>query len=121
MKKKGGTDDIELVTSSEDDDTKGIAQYYGLAYGDYYLVEVEAPVKDGKAYNMLTKPQLIHVDANSYTTDKVIVNRSGTTLPETGGMTTIGFTVVGIVFIIVAIVMFTKKDKKDKKDEKSSK
>ena len=103
LKKKGGVEDITLTT-----DDSGEAKYYGLAFGQYYLVEIQAPVVDGKAYNMLTAPEPVTVDASSYETEKTVINRSGTTLPETGGISTLIFSLGGVALILISIVLLRK-------------
>ena len=90
----------------------------GLAAGDYWIVETDAP--DG--YNGVTAPIKVTVtvsadnDVNNWTIsqngnaepDKVIdiENSTGSLLPGTGGMGTILFTVVGAVLIIAVAGSF---------------
>ena len=90
----------------------------GLAAGDYWLVETEAP--DG--YNGVTAPIKITITKSGTTNveawtisnggkvedDKIIdiENSTGTILPGTGGMGTILFTVVGIALVLMVAVSF---------------
>ena len=92
----------------------------GLAAGDYWLVETDAP--DG--YNGITAPIKITItkstteDVTGWTIakdgvvesgdDKIIdiENSTGTILPGTGGMGTILFTVVGVVLVLVVAASF---------------
>ena len=90
----------------------------GLAAGDYWLVETKAP--DG--YSGITAPIKITIEkstdteVNNWTiskdntpeADKIIdiENSAGTLLPETGGMGTILFTVVGVALILIIAASF---------------
>lgn len=90
----------------------------GLAAGDYWIVETDAP--DG--YNGVTAPIKVTVTAskdnnvNNWTIsqkgtveeDKVIdiKNSTGSMLPGTGGMGTILFTVIGVALVIVVAGSF---------------
>lgn len=102
--------EIEL-TSAE---TTGLAEYYGLTYGTYYLVEVEAPLApDGTRYNLLRKPQEIVINASSYDGEIQVKNRKGLVLPLTGGMGTVLIFGLGLAFISTAVIVH-KKGKENK-------
>ena len=109
LKDENGTE-IE-IESGED----GIASYYGLKHGKYYLVETQAPLvkddHDGLRYNKLRQPQEITISETSSETEVTIKNRKGLTLPLTGGIGTIAIFALGIAFIGGAIAI-NKKDKK---------
>lgn len=95
----------------------------GLAAGDYWLVETDAPA----GYNKLTAPikvtitKSVDTDVNNWElskddkaeTDKIIdvENSSGTILPETGGMGTVLFTVVAMVMILGVAISFIRSRK----------
>lgn len=90
----------------------------GLAAGDYWIVETDAP----EGYNGVTAPIKVTVtastdnDVNNWTinkndtteTDKVIdiENSTGSILPGTGGMGTILFTVIGVALVIAVAGSF---------------
>lgn len=116
-------DDKTKVTTVTTGDT-GIIEFRGLAAGDYYLVETQAP----GGFNKLDKPVKITItdtttngatpswtvkanDAVDAITggagnipEITVVNSKGALLPETGGMGTIAFTVVGALAIIGGVV-----------------
>lgn len=76
---------------------------YGLAYGDYYLMETAAPA----GYNKLKEPVKFTVSETSHTEAATIriKNTSGVQLPETGGIGTEIFTIGGLVLIAFASCM----------------
>lgn len=100
----------------------------GLKAGIYYLHEIEAP----EGYNKLTAPVKVEIietkgDANNnvtsvtYKVDGVdqstndtvkVVNKTGSMLPSTGGMGTIGLTALGVG--VVALGVLAPKKKKEK-------
>lgn len=95
----------------------------GLAAGEYWLVETDAPA----GYNKLTAPIKVTItksgdtDVNNWglskddvpEDDKIIdvENSSGTLLPETGGMGTVLFTVVAVVMILGVALSFIRSRK----------
>lgn len=97
---------VTELTTGED----GVGYIYGLAYGEYYLVETQAP----NGYTKLREPTKITIDANSHTdTGKITVeNTSGTELPETGGIGTGIFTVTGLTLLLAAALLLAKKYKR---------
>lgn len=99
----------------------------GLKAGTYYLHEIEAP----EGYNKLTAPVKVTItettgkdgkvtgvtytvgDKDQSTNDTVKVeNKTGSMLPSTGGMGTIGLTVLGVG--VVALGVLAPKKKKEK-------
>ena len=111
-----------LVSPDGADGVKGIITIEGLDAETYTLVETKAP--DG--YNKLENPTTIKIIATSsdkgetvkVNGDKVTVeNNKGSLLPETGGMGTVLFTVVGVGGILAVLYSFMIADKKKKLNE----
>lgn len=114
----GGGLSYDMVSSNAEVGTGFNLKLNGLAAGDYWLVETDAP--DG--YNGVTAPIKVTVtvsadeNVNNWTiskngaaeTDKVIdiENSTGTILPGTGGMGTILFTVIGVALVIAVAGSF---------------
>ena len=117
---------MDMVTVGTDIGGKGYNLHLnGLAAGDYWLVETEAPA----GYNKLTAPVKITIaksgttNVNGWTIskgdtvekDKIIdiENSTGTILPETGGMGTVLFTVVAVVLILGVAISFIRSRRKE--------
>lgn len=126
--------------------TDGLFKVAGLDDGTYYLKETKAPVgynlltdpvtlvitattsngqnwTSGTAADALTALTIKvgtkdAVDGNKDTgvVSATIANSKGATLPSTGGMGTIIFTIAGLILVICAGVFFTAKNKKDTKN-----
>lgn len=81
----------------------GRVYLYGLAYGDYYLMETDAPA----GYNKLKEPVKFTISETSHTEGSAIriKNTSGVQLPETGGMGTAIFTIGGLTLIVLAVCL----------------
>lgn len=91
-------------------DNNGTATFGGLADGTYHLIETEAPA----GYNPLTAPVPVTVAGSNTDTAKLSVtaeveNKTGTTLPSTGGMGTTVFYVLGAVLVMGAVVLLVTK------------
>ncbi len=93
-------------------DTLGAATIYGLNAGTYYLIEVKAP----KGYNLLNYPVTVTLDQESHLQSRVIkvANSNAFILPETGGIGTTIFKVVGVTLIVAAVVILIVKKRKEK-------
>ena len=113
----------ENVTYSLVSDTDGNLVIKGLAEGEYYLKEIEAP----NGYNKLTKPIKITISHNNgnkqikvdgitdYVEKVEVENKSGTLLPSTGGMgTTLIYLVGGALVLGSGFVLANKKRTKAK-------
>ena len=86
----------------------GLRDVVNGVYQSYYVVEIDAP--DG--YNLLTAPIKVTFDGSEYkhTYDLEVINSKGFTLPQTGGMGTMVFSIAGVVLIALATaVALTKK------------
>ena len=108
----------DMVSASADVGTGFNLKLNGLAAGDYWIAETDAP----EGYNGVTAPIKVTVtasadnDVNNWTiskndnaeTDKVIdiENSTGSILPGTGGMGTILFTVIGVALVIAVAGSF---------------
>lgn len=113
----------DMVSVGTDINNKMNLKLNGLAAGDYWLVETDAPA----GYNKLTAPIKVTItksgdtDVNNWglskddvpEDDKIIdvENSSGTILPETGGMGTVLFTVVAVVMILGVAISFIRSRK----------
>ena len=95
----------EIVLTTVD----GFAEYKGLAFGTYYLMETVSPTYlnergEEESYIIPTKPVQIEVSQTSYESDDAlvtIVNRKHSILPLTGGI------IGGGVIIIAGIALVT--------------
>lgn len=100
--------------------TDGYFKVTGLQKGDYQLIETEAP----KGYAKLTKPFDFKIDADSTGETKLEagkltdtkgftqVENKKVTIPQTGGIGTVIFTVVGIS-LMAGAVMAMKKNREE--------
>lgn len=102
----------EIVLTTDD---AGSASYYGLAFGEYQLVETKAPVdENGKSYNLLEKPQTITIDETTYSSDITVINKSGTILPFTGGTGAVIFVIIGISALGAMFILRKKNNENSK-------
>lgn len=95
----------EIVLTTVD----GTAEYKGLAFGKYYLMETVSPIYlnergEEERYILPTKPVEIEVNEDSYESEDAVVtiiNRKHSLLPLTGGI------IGGGVIIIAGIALVT--------------
>ena len=110
--KDSNGDEITLTT----DPTTGAISYKGLAYGTYYLVEVQAPVdsSDGKSYNLLNKSVEFTVGATTYDDANAyeVINKKGTILPTTGGVGAVLLVALGIGLVATGVIVNKKNEDK---------
>ena len=94
---------VATVTSDED----GKAAIYGLAYGEYYLVETKAPA----GYNLANEAIVLTIDASSGLDGNVVIveNSAGVLMPSTGGGGTMGYYLSGGVLVCIALGAFCRK------------
>ena len=103
-------------------DCSGDAILYGLPFGDYYLVQTAAP--QGILQNPLPIPVRIHEVSHIVAEDgwtngsgqpadhRVHIIARRMTLPETGGPGTAGYTVWGMVFLLLSGLLLLCKGKR---------
>ena len=106
----------------------GVLTFTGLGEGEYTITEIKAPA----GYNLLTEPIIVKITSNAaeivapeanttvtWTAENATVNNgvieltvenvSGSTLPETGGMGTTLFYVLGSIMVLAAVVLLVTK------------
>lgn len=92
-------------------DATGKFEIHGLAQGTYYLKETTTPA----GYNTCDVVTVVIgengalTQDNQTTTEVGILNQAGATLPETGGMGTTIFYIVGGVMVAAAVVLLITK------------
>lgn len=97
-------DVTELVT-----DANGEIVINGLGKHTYYLVETETKA----GYNLLSGAVELNVGGESdYEFETTVINKKGFTLPQTGGIGTLMFFIIGGVLIAGGICLITVPNKK---------
>lgn len=107
------TKDDETTTDTLVSPEGGVITVKGLSEGDYVIEETKAPDGYAKLKNTINKT--ISVDGNAPQTVNVeekVTNKTESWLPETGGMGTVIFTVVGVVGVLAILSTYFKKGKK---------
>lgn len=122
------TENVDTVTwvDNEKEATKlvtedtGTIVFKGVENGTYYLVEVKAP--DG--YNKLTGPVTVkvgyneegtNIEKNAVSHTEMVENKTGKELPQTGGIGTKLFIIIGSLLVVVssAILIVNKRMSKE--------
>ena len=95
-------DDATVFTSED----TGYFEIKGLPYGTYTLVEIKAP----KGYALPTNPETeFEVDAGSYEDNaELSIPNVQLTIPQTGGIGTAIFTVIGVALMTISVVSYKR-------------
>lgn len=90
----------------------GVVDIKGLPAGTYFLVETKAPMNTtlNLPYNLLRAPIEFTVTQTSYTDGMTnIINKMGPKIPQTGGIGTLLFSVIGLSLMGSAVMISRKK------------
>ena len=107
------TNDDKTTTDTLVSPEGGVITVKGLSDGHYVIEETKAP--DGYAKLKSTINKTISVDERdpqTVTVDVNVINKTESWLPETGGMGTVIFTVVGVIGVLAILSTYFKKGKK---------
>ncbi|OOR27379.1 SpaH/EbpB family LPXTG-anchored major pilin [Bacillus cereus] len=112
---KGKVVTVKEKKMDDKTDADGIITWNEIPYGEYQIVETEAPKyidEDGavEQYQKLRDPIDIKIDKDHKVIElQVENNKSGWIIPATGGIGTIFFTVVGLLLMVTAALIFFRK------------
>ena len=108
------TDDYQGQSEPDGNITtfSGLKDFEDSSYQTYYIVETKAP----EGYNLLTAPKEVTFtgDEINYTLEAIVKNSRGFTLPQTGGIGTIIWTIAGIALLGAAAIIFATRKKCDR-------
>ena len=110
--------EIEFTT-----DANGEFFYGGLSEGKYYLEETQAPTN----YKALAGPTTIEITSNDVDNQEIVeatlLNYRNNTFsfPQTGGIGTLIFTVLGLALVVVGGIIFASTKKHSHKDTSTNK
>ena len=90
-------------------DENGEAVVVGLTGTTYYLQEEVAPA----GYSLLPAREAVTIDTTTALKEVTIVNKTGVTLPSTGGIGTTIFYIVGGILIVAGVAYFILRRKAD--------
>ncbi len=113
--KKGNIVVVNKKKMDDITDADGIITWNEIPYGEYQIVETEAPKyidEDGavEQYQKLRDPIEIKIDEKHQKIElQVENNKSGWIIPQTGGIGTVLFTVVGLLLMVTAAFIFFRK------------
>ncbi|MBQ2392483.1 MAG: SpaH/EbpB family LPXTG-anchored major pilin, partial [Clostridia bacterium] len=104
------TEDLKTTQTEITTGENGIAGFYGIANGTYYLVETKAPT----GYELIGEKVEIVVEDGDYTSDidKIIENVKSSTiinLPQTGGIGVEIVVIAGVLMMIAAAFVIRRK------------
>ena len=116
------TEDMETITDIASTDRAGRALCYGLAYGTYYLVQLE----DNSREFLASEPLRIIINEVSHLTEEdnwkdsrgnvvdntIPVRNTVLVMPQTGGPGVLSYTAAGSIFIICACILLWLQRKK---------
>lgn len=106
------TDDV-TTTDTLVSPEEGVITVKGLSEGHYVIEETKAPDGYAKLKNTITKTISVGENApQTVTVEEKVTNKTESWLPETGGMGTVIFTVVGVVGVLAILSTYFKKGKK---------
>ncbi len=105
--------DAEADATVKTTDENGAAEFIGLEDGSYKLHETQAPA----GYNLLKDDVTVTINGagaaeanlSSLTVEAGIANNTGSQLPETGGMGTMLFYIVGGLLMMAAVILLVVK------------
>jgi len=112
---KGKVVTVKEKKMDDKTDADGIITWNEIPYGEYQIVETEAPKyidEDGavEQYQRLRDPIEIKIDEKHQKIElQVENNKSGWIIPQTGGIGTVLFTVVGLLLMVTAAFIFFRK------------